>query len=194
MGSETRERILIAGAELFRRQGYSATGIKQIAGAADAPFGSIYHHFPEGKEQLGDEVIRVAGRMYAVMLMPILAEAPEPVAGVREFFDLAAKSLRETEFADACPIATIALEVASTNERLRTATAEVFESWIEGCTRFFEGAGVEPAEARRLAVAMLSLLEGAFVFCRATRSTEALEVAGEVAAAAVEGALAGAAA
>jgi AcrR family transcriptional regulator len=51
--SNTRERIVDASAELFRRQGYSATGVKQIVEAAQAPFGSLYHFFPGGKEQLG---------------------------------------------------------------------------------------------------------------------------------------------
>ena len=48
-------------AELFRRQGYTATGIKQILAAANAPFGSLYHFFPGGKEQLGAETIRASG-------------------------------------------------------------------------------------------------------------------------------------
>lgn len=186
---QTRDRIVNAAARLFQRQGYTGTGMKQIAAESEAPFGSIYHFFPGGKEELGDEVIRVSGRMYAVMLTPILYEADDPVSGVRQFFAGAAKTLRDTDYADACPIAVIALEVASTNERLRLATAEVFESWIAGCAVFFQRAGVEPAEARRLAIAMLSLLEGAFVFCRATRNTEALEAAGEAAVSQVEAAL-----
>jgi AcrR family transcriptional regulator len=43
---DTRERIVGAGAELMRLQGCNATGIKRIVAAAQAPFGSIYHHFP----------------------------------------------------------------------------------------------------------------------------------------------------
>lgn len=58
---ETRRRILQAGTELFRRSGYTGTGMKQIAEAAGAPFGSIYHFFPGGKAQLGEEVIRTSG-------------------------------------------------------------------------------------------------------------------------------------
>ena len=190
---DTKERIVNAAAELFRRQGYSGTGIKQIATEAEAPFGSIYHHFPEGKEQLGDEVVRIAGRMYAHVLAPILFEAPDPVTATRDFFAGAARTLRDTDYVDACPIATIALEVASTNERLRVATADVFADWIAGCTAYFEGAGIDPDRSRELAITLLSLLEGAFVFCRAMRSTEALEVAGEAAAARVEAALGAAA-
>jgi AcrR family transcriptional regulator len=190
MSAGTKQRILEAGAQLFQIQGYSGTGIKQIAAGAEAPFGSIYHHFPGGKEELGEEVVRLSGRMYAQMLAPILLEAPGPVEGVRDFFAGAAQALRDTDYADACPIATIALEVASTNERLRLATAEVFESWIGGCARFFESSGIAPGPSRELAVAVLALLEGAFVFCRAMRSTEALDVAGEVAADRVAAALA----
>jgi AcrR family transcriptional regulator len=182
MTVDTRQRVLEATAALFQRQGYTGTGMKQIAVESKAPFGSIYHFFPGGKEQLSEEVIRLSGRMYALMLAPILAEAPDPVSGVRDFFAQAGQTLRDTDYADACPIAMIALEVASTNERLRVATADVFESWIAGCGAYFEGTGAEPDEARRLGVAILSLLEGAFVFCRAMRNTEALEVAGEVAA------------
>ena len=53
----TRERILDTTAELFQRYGYTGTGLKQIVANANAPFGSIYHHFPDGKAQLGGEVI-----------------------------------------------------------------------------------------------------------------------------------------
>jgi hypothetical protein len=95
----------------------------------------------------------------------------------------------ETDYADACPIATVALEVASTNEHLRQATAEVFDSWIAGATSYFASAGIADARARELALSMLCLLEGAFVFCRAMRSTEALQAAGASAVAEVSAAI-----
>ena len=61
MAAATRERIIEAGSALFRRQGYAGTGMKAIAAAAKAPFGSIYHFFPGGKDELSAEVIRAAG-------------------------------------------------------------------------------------------------------------------------------------
>ena len=53
MATGTRERILDASTELFRRQGYAGTGLKSVVDKAGAPFGSLYHHFPGGKDQLG---------------------------------------------------------------------------------------------------------------------------------------------
>jgi AcrR family transcriptional regulator len=177
-------------AELFRRQGYAGTGLKQILAAANAPFGSLYHFFPGGKEQLGAEAIRTSGRLYAELFATIARQAPDVPSAVAAFFAGAADTLEQTDYADACPIATVALEVASTNEPMREACAEVFEEWIAGATRYFTSAGIPAPSARELAVSMLCLLEGAFVFCRAMRSTEPLRIAGASAVAAVDEALA----
>jgi AcrR family transcriptional regulator len=185
----TKERIMDSSAELFRRQGYNGTGVKQIVAAANAPFGSLYHFFPGGKEQLGEEVIRSSGALYIELFATIAAAAPDVLTAVSDFFEGAAQTLLETDFADACPIATVALEVASTNEPLRVATAEVFESWIEAATAYFMFAGTSRETARGLSLSMLSLLEGAFVFSRAMRSTEPLQRAGVSAVAAVRAAL-----
>ena len=185
MRGGTRERIVETTAELFRRHGYTGTGLKQIVAEANAPFGSIYHHFPNGKAQLGEEVIRSSGRMYFELFEAIFDAAPDVVSATEDFFVGAAETLRQTDYADACPIATVALEVASTNETLRQATADVFESWIDGATRRLVDAGIPERRARELAIGFLAALEGAFVLSRATRSTEPLEVAGEAATAAV---------
>jgi len=185
VATDTRDRIVNASAELFRRQGYTGTGLKQVVAEADAPFGSLYHFFPGGKEQLAEEVIRIAGRFYLQLFEAISEDAPDVVAATRDFFAGAAETLRVTDYADACPIATVALEVASTNDTLRAATADVFESWIAAATDRATQAGVPRRKARELAISLLASLEGAFVLSRATRSTEPLEVAGAQATAAI---------
>jgi len=189
MPTDTRQRILDTTAELFRRHGYTGTGLKQVVAAARAPFGSVYHFFPGGKVQLGEEVIRRSGRMYARIVAAALAGAPDPVTAVRQAFAGAAAVLEETDYVDACPIATVALEVASTNEILRRATAEVFAEWVEGGSLFFQAAGIEAERSRALAVAMIELLEGAFVLSRAMRDTAPLRTAGEALATLVQAAL-----
>jgi AcrR family transcriptional regulator len=185
----TRERIVDASAELMRRQGYAATGIKQIVTQARAPFGSLYHHFPGGKEELGAEAIRVSGALYELLIPAIFDPAPDLVSAVRAFFAGAAEHLHETGYEDACPIATVALEVASSSEAMRIACAEVFESWIAAAVPRFTTSGLSAPRARELVIAMIGALEGAFVLARASRSTEPLAVAGELMAAAVQRAL-----
>jgi len=188
MPADTRDRLLDAGAELLRRQGYSATGVKQIVDEARAPVASLYHFFPGGKEQLGAEAICKSGAMYELLIPAIFDVAPDPVTGVRMFFAGAAEHLEQTGYEDACPIATVALEVSSRSEVMRQACEGVFQSWISaGLARFPQ---VEARTARELTIAMLCALEGGFVLARAQRSTEPLLIAGELVARAVEAALA----
>ncbi|HEX4108015.1 MAG TPA: TetR/AcrR family transcriptional regulator [Solirubrobacteraceae bacterium] len=185
MGGDTRDRILGASAELMARQGYNGTGVKQIVAAAGAPFGSLYHFFPGGKEELGAETIRASGRLYALLIPMIFDAAPDLETGVRDFFVGAAEHLRESGWVDACPIATVALEVSSTSEPLRLATAEVFEEWLAELERRGVAAGLSAERARAIALAALAALEGAFVLCRSMRSTDPLERAGEMVAASI---------
>jgi AcrR family transcriptional regulator len=187
--STTRDRIVEASAELFRRQGYNATGVKQIVTEAKAPFGSVYHHFPGGKEEIGSAAVRVSGAMYEQLIPLIFDPAPDLPTAVRWFFAGAAEHLVQTGYEDACPIATVALEVSSISEPMRIACAEVFAGWIAAGTARHEAAGLDEEEARRLTTAMICALEGAFVLARAARSTEALQIAGEYMAQTVERAL-----
>ncbi|HMJ78279.1 MAG TPA: TetR/AcrR family transcriptional regulator [Iamia sp.] len=187
----TRDRIVDAGAELFLRQGYVGTGMKQIVATSGAAFGSVYHHFPGGKEELGVAAVHRAGAAYAALVSATLDEHDDIVEATAAAFAGAAEALRTSGWADACPIATVALEVAGTSEPLRQACADVFESWFVGLTARFEEAGIAPDRARPLAQVFLMLLEGGFLFGRTARSTEALDAAGPAAVAAVREALAG---
>jgi AcrR family transcriptional regulator len=173
----TRERILYAAAELFRRQGYAGTGLNQIVTEAQAPFGSLYHHFPGGKQQLVEEVIRDSGAFFQQLVTTVYDAEPTADAAVRAVFRGAAETMAATDFQDACPIATIALDVASTNDPLRRATADVFERWTAALT--------DRLGDHDRALAVLAALEGAFVLCRAQRTTAPLLAAGEMAAALV---------
>ena len=185
----TRERIVFTSAELFRRQGYAGTGLKQLVAQADAPFGSLYHFFPGGKEQLAEEVLRTGGSFFLALYEAIAGAAPDLQTAVGDFFTGAGATLEATDFADACPIATVAGEIASTHEPLREACAEVFGSWLDALARDAEDAGLASRPARALALSLLALLEGAFLLSRTLRSTEPMDAASESAVALVRAAL-----
>jgi AcrR family transcriptional regulator len=187
--NDTRNRLVDVTASLFQRQGLAATGIKQILSGSNAQFSSLYHHFPGGKEQLAAEVIRASGTRYQELVEAVWDSAPDVLAGVTQVFEGATDTLEATDFAVACPIATVALEVASTNEELRAVTAEVFSSWISSGTDRLVAAGVDLTRARSLTLNLVALLEGAFILCQASKSTEAMIAAGSAAVAIVSDAL-----
>lgn len=185
----TRDRILEATAELYRRQGMAATGLKQISGAARAPFGSIYHHFPGGKEAITAEVIRCEGVRYGEFVGAQLAHT-DPATGIPQMFENAGRLMESQDYSEACSIETIALEVAGTNEMLRQESATVFEGWLAGIAAWFGRLDITEEQSRRLALITLTALEGAFVLCRTLRSVEPIVIAGQGVQAAVRAVLA----
>ncbi len=192
MGSplrDTRDRLVQVSAALLQRQGLTGTGIKQILAEAHAPYSSLYHHFPGGKDELAAAAIRVSGAQYQALVEAVWDQAPDVLSAVGAIFDGAAQTLELTDFAVACPIATVALEVASTNEQLRVATAEVFDAWIASGAVRFESAGISPDNASMLALTLISLLEGAFVLSQSLKSVKPVRAAGISAVAAARSAL-----
>lgn len=185
-GADTRTRILHAATEQFARRGYAGTGLKLIAAQAQAPFGSIYHFFPGGKEELAREMLGTSGPAYLRLVLAVLGEPDGPqaaVAAVRRSYVVAGAGLEASGYQDACPIATMALDVASTSEPLRQACAVVFAEWLEAAAGWF-GRFVEDRQVcRELAQSFVMLIEGAFLLARVTRSTEPLATAGDAMAA-----------
>jgi AcrR family transcriptional regulator len=187
--TDTRNRLLTATNESFRRRGYNGTSLKHVTKAARAPTGSLYHFFPGGKDELASEVITTSGAAYRELFEAIGDAADSPGAAVTDFFDGAAAVLEETDFIDPCPIGTVAREVASTNEPLRVATEGVFSSWIESAATRMAAAGVARAESERLAITIVAALEGGFVLARAKRDANVLRAAGVVMRRVVEAAI-----
>ena len=174
----TRERLLGSARTLFQRQGFAATGIKQILEVSDAASASLYHFYPGGKHDLAADAIRTSGAEYQALVESVLDSAPDPCAGVRACFDGAASTVEASGYQDACPIATVASEIANTDDELRQACADVFDSWIDAAAKRFRAAGVKPAAARELAVTFIMLLEGGFLMARVRRDAAPLRRAG----------------
>ena len=189
MAAGTRDRIVGATATLLQRQGYPGSGLKQISTESGAPFGSLYHFFPGGKVELAAEALRWSGEGYQLLVEAVIDSSPDIVSGIGNAFTAAAETLRLSDYADACPIATVALEVASTNETLRKVTAEIFEAWIAATTGRLHDAGLPVERARELAILAIAALEGGFLLSRAAKQTEAMESLGRLVTDAVRRAL-----
>ena len=178
MARTTKEAILTAAAELMRHRGYAAVGMKDIVAASGAPIGSLYHHFPKGKVQIAREALINAGTAYGMLIPALIDPHADLGDAITAAFEQAAEDMATMGYANMCPVASVAAEVADTVEELRQTTAAVFTGWLDGATGYFTARGLEKSQARDVAVALIGALEGAFVLARTLRSTEPLLVAG----------------
>ena len=83
--TETRGLILNTAAVLFRNKGYHATGLNEIIRESGAPKGCLYYHFPQGKEQLAQEAIKVVGLEIQAKMEKVFQVYDEPVEAIQEF-------------------------------------------------------------------------------------------------------------
>jgi AcrR family transcriptional regulator len=176
--SDTKERIVEATSALFMQQGYAATGLKAIAEAGEATTGSLYHFFPGGKAELAAATLRHSGQAYEDLVAAIWDSAPDLLSAVEACFDGAAEVLRQTDYVDACPIATVALEVASSDEDLRLVTADVFASWHRAVVQRLQAHGLPPGQGDEQATVLVAGLEGGFLLSRVAKDASKMETIG----------------
>ena len=174
-----RERMVFSAAQLIRRGGVTATGMREVAAHADAPRGSLQHYFPGGKEQLVNEALAWAGRYAGKRIARFLAGLDEPTpSGL--FAAMAAQwtdEYTEDGFDAGCPVAAATVDCASSGDSTRTAAAAAFATWRAPLAGALTDMGVPAARAESLATLMISTLEGAILMARAERDVGPLTTA-----------------
>jgi TetR/AcrR family transcriptional repressor of lmrAB and yxaGH operons len=144
---------------------------------AGAPKGSMYFHFPGGKEELaGAALDRFAERLAAAIAQG-LAEADSVAGAVVAFFDAEIARMEASAYVDGCPVATVALDAAATHDALAASTGAAFGRWTDLLAEALVAEGRPADDARRAATLFLATFEGAMVLAKAQRSTEPLLVA-----------------
>jgi TetR/AcrR family transcriptional repressor of lmrAB and yxaGH operons len=168
--TDTRQRVVRTAAELFRAQGYHATGLNQVLAEGGAPKGSLYFHFPGGKEQLAVEAIALAGNDVRDLLATLLDTEPDPAKALSHALALLGDQLLASDFRNGCPVATVALDAAADSEPIRQACEDVYTSWHSVIA-----AHVGDDD---LATVVLAAIEGALLLARTRRSLTPLHTVG----------------
>jgi TetR/AcrR family transcriptional repressor of lmrAB and yxaGH operons len=177
-----REQIIHTTCDLLELQGYHATGLNQIIKESGSPKGSLYHYFPGGKEELAIEAVRHVGQQVLRRIQDNLALLEDPTEAVRQFIIAIAFNVERSGYRAGGPITTIALEMASTSERLRETCHDIYGQWQAAFAHKLSQAGLDAERAQRLALLIIAAIEGGVILSRTQHSPAPLQqVAEEVA-------------
>jgi TetR/AcrR family transcriptional repressor of lmrAB and yxaGH operons len=168
--------VIQTAAALFRAQGYHATGLNQVLAAGGLPKGSLYFHFPGGKEQLAVESLRRAGEELCAAITDALASTADPATALDRILALLGEHLVATDFREGCPVATVALDAAAQSEPIRAACAGVYHSWEGLVAQHLHTAGVDDADG--IATVLVAAVEGAILLARTRRDVTPLQTVG----------------
>ena len=170
--TDSKGKTLAAAAKLFRQRGYHGTALQDILAAGGSPRGSLYFHFPKGKEEIGEAALTLAGEA----VRQAIAKAAEASDNVEMFLTRVvrgmAADLERSDFKAGCPIATTALETSAQSEVLGAATRNAFQKWELEIKRGLFRFGMPAGDADLAATMVLGQLEGALLLARTYRSPE----------------------
>jgi TetR/AcrR family transcriptional repressor of lmrAB and yxaGH operons len=170
----TRTRLLDTAGQLFRCQGFHATGLDEVLKRSGTPKGSLYHYFPGGKDQLAIETLGHFAAQLEQRMSALLSSSSDPLKALRKFLLFTVKSLAESDFRDGCPIAAVTLDVASDRESIREACEAGFQTWLRVFVQHLSHAGLTETRAKSIATLFLASLEGGMILSCAQKSVAPL--------------------
>lgn len=172
--TSSRDAFVSSTAKLLRRQGYAATGLNEIVARSGAPRGSLYFHFPGGKQELALVAMEHSGEQLRGAIAAVMASPGGAARTVGGLIDALAAGLEASGYRDGCPIATVTLETAANAEPIRLTADRVFSSWLVELESALAAEGLAPEVARRRAMLVLAAVEGGLLLARARRDAAPL--------------------
>lgn len=170
-----RERMVRAAAQLLSERGLAGTSFSEVIERSGAPRGSIYHHFPDGKESLTAEAIALVGDRVLALLRRRDATSPRQV--VQRFIEAFRHVLVKSEYQVGCAIAAVGVERLE-HPQLGALAAAVFVVWDRELHEAFVASGLADPKAKAAASLTLAALEGALILCRARHEVAPLDAVG----------------
>lgn len=167
---DSKGKTLTAAVKLFRQQGYHGTALHDILAAGGAPRGSLYFHFPKGKEEIGAGALSLAGEAVRLAIVQAAEKSDSAESFLVRIVRAMASDLERSDYREGCPIATTALETAAQSEVLGAATRTAFQKWELEIKRGLFRFGLTSGDADLVATMVLSQLEGALLLARTYRS------------------------
>lgn len=171
-----RQPIIDTAVTLFRRQGYSRTGLNEIVEVSGAPKGSLYHYFPLGKSSIAVAAVKEAGDRVAATLTKLAKECRSTGELLRRHAGMLAGWMRTSGFRDGCPITTVLLELAPRDRDVAEAGRNAYRARVSILADKLAADGFQKTRADALAVLCTSALQGALIQARVERSGRPIEI------------------
>ncbi len=160
---ESRAELLSALGEVFRAHGYEGASLALISEATGLGKGSLYHFFPDGKEQMAAEVLASIDAWFVTEIYRPLRKASDPRRGIIDMFSGVDNYFRSGR--RVCLIGVVAL--GNARDLFADRVKDYFAAWIDALAAALRKLGHSPATARHLSEQAVLEIQGALVLARA---------------------------
>ena len=172
--SNVREHILQTTCDLMEKQGYHGTGLNEIVKESGAPKGSLYHYFPEGKEQIASEAVLQSGKATAERIQNGLSGNSNAAKAIHDFILNIADHVESSGFAAGSPLTSVAMETATKSERINVACREAYTLLQTAFKEKLLESGFAKIKAEELGTFITAAVEGGIILSRTHHSGDPL--------------------
>lgn len=169
--------IIDAAVTLFRKHGYSTTGINDIVELSQAPKGSLYYYFPGGKPAIAAAAVEEIGKRVIQTLSDLANKSPSTAELIFSHANLLAAWMKKSGFRDGCPMTTVLLELSPNHRLVNAAARKVYADRVKVLRDKLTEDGVVEPRATQLASLCTSAIQGALIEARVQRNEKPLLVA-----------------
>jgi AcrR family transcriptional regulator len=156
---------------ILARKGLQRTSFSEVLDSSGAPRGSLYHHFPGGKDELVLAALDAASD-FALQTLERAAGRPAPEVA-QAFIDLWRGVLVHTQLGGGCAVVAVTIAADSPGQLARAGA--IFRGWRKRLATLLAQGGVAEARAAALAATLIAGCEGAVALARAEQSLEPFE-------------------
>jgi TetR/AcrR family transcriptional repressor of lmrAB and yxaGH operons len=174
-----REQIIATTCDLLESQGFHGTGLNQIVQQSGAPKGSLYYYFPDGKDGIAEAAIKEAGQRVEEHIRERLAVSDDAAEAVRLFVSAIAQHVEASGFLSGGPLVTVAMETATTNDRLNLACRSAYSQLQSAFEDKLAMSGYGKQQAGALATFITAAIEGGVILCRTYHTGNPLRLIAE---------------
>jgi TetR/AcrR family transcriptional repressor of lmrAB and yxaGH operons len=175
MPGSTRQHMIEGAVRLLAQRGLQETSFSHVLELTGAPRGSIYHHFPHGKDQLVASAVDLAGTNAMDAINSMAGSSAEEITS--GFLGMWRTVLTYSKLSAGCSV--LAVTIATDSPELLDHAATVFRTWRARLGELLEQGGLPAQTATRFAAVLIAASEGAVVLARAEQSLEPFDLVAE---------------
>ncbi|HWL12126.1 MAG TPA: TetR/AcrR family transcriptional regulator [Ureibacillus sp.] len=177
---DTKSLIIENATKLFQHKGYMGVGLSEILKTCNISKGALYYHFPNGKEELLIACLQALNSVITSDIEAIYEKHPTTIEATNAMID---KLIIHFDFEGTIAgytISSIVTEMASLNEPVRIACAQMYEKIEHIYFQKLVTDGFSTESAKSFALMLSASIEGAMLLCLAQNSSKPLKVLSQV--------------
>ena len=176
MEKDSRSKMIESAVKLIRTRGLSAASFSEVLADSGAPRGSIYHHFPEGKDQLAAAAVTLTSER--VLAYQRAYEGTTSTGVLERFIGMWRRVVEASHGQAGCVVAGVAIDTVADVPGLIDLVRGTFRDWVALLADQLLATGLPKPRADAIALATVAGMEGSLILCRAEGTTGPLDTMG----------------